>query len=215
MTVDRTEIDRILEFWFEDSAENSATFERLNPIWFLNADPTFDGRIKDQFESIIELVFEGHAAAHEDSPTGLLAMIIVLDQFPRNIYRGTPRAFKYDREALRLSLKMIDLKYYKDLSFVERTFTFMPLQHVENLGLQNFGVELTQGQRQVAGDDPILLAAADEALHYAILHRDIVKEFGRFPHRNPILGRESTEAEIAYLNSGPETFGQSPKDENN
>ena len=198
----------LLDFWFEDSIETSEAYEHRSGVWFANTDPNFDSEVKKRFESFIEPVFAGEASQYEESPRGILALIIILDQFPRNIYRGTPRAFQYDSEALRLSLKAIDREDFRSLSYVERLFMFMPLQHVEDMELQNYSVKMFGTLSDVVKDDPVLCQAAQNSLEYAILHRDIIQDYGRFPHRNAILNRTSTQEEIDYLNSGAENFGQ-------
>ena len=140
------------------------------------------------------------------TPPGRLALVVLLDQMPRNIHRGSPGAFAHDAEAAAHCVAGIDSGQDRSLHPVERIFLYMPLQHAEDRGLQRRSVEQFES----------LAAEADEAwrdyfaenVRYARLHHDIVERFGRFPHRNRILGRESTEEERRYLADGAPTFGQ-------
>ncbi len=203
------DVKKVLDFWFGDAIESSEAFEVRSEVWFKMADDTFDDTIRDLFEPYIEPVFAGEASHHEDSAQGILALILILDQFPRNVYRGTARAFAYDAQALRLTRKAIDKKMDQTLGYAQRLFLYLPLEHAEDLAPQQLSVQMYETFESLAGDDVILQNNAKEAVEYAQLHRDIIAEFGRFPHRNAIVNRESTPAEIAYLNSGAENFGQS------
>ncbi len=204
----KIDINKVLEFWFADNADSSEAFANRSEIWFGGADPEFDEKIKTQFGSYIEPVFSGEAAQHEESAYSMLALILILDQFPRNVYRGTARAFEFDGEALRLCRKAIGRQYDQHLHLAERIFMLLPLQHVEDEQLQDQSVQMFAQLIDAAGDDPVLRQAAESSLEFAKLHRDIVQTYGRFPHRNAILGRASTQREIDYLSSGAETFGQ-------
>ncbi len=205
----KIDINKVLDFWFADTIGSSAAFASRSEIWFGEADPEFDEQIETQFASCIEPVFAGEAAQHEESARSMLALILILDQFPRNVYRGTARAFQFDGEALRLCLKAISRQYSQQLHFAEQVFMFLPLQHAEDRQMQNQSVQMFAQLIAAAADDPVLLQAAESSLEFARLHRDIVHTYGRFPHRNAILGRASTQLEIDYLSSGAETFGQS------
>jgi len=137
----------------------------------------------------------------------ILARNIATDQFPHNVYRGHPKAFAFDHIALHITTAMIDNGMHEQLGFVERMFAYMPLQHAEDHGMLSLSVSMCVQLAQVA-DVPVFQAGALEAVEFAKLHQQIIEQFGRFPHRNEILARTSTPEEIAYLNSGAETFGQ-------
>ena len=196
----------ILAFWFAENALKPDGYSARRELWF-QVHEDFDLEIRTRFESQIS-----HAVAEcENSPTTdvqeSLARIIALDQFPRNCYRGTPKAFSFDSLALRMTQELINSGRHEQLVFPERIFAYMPLQHAECLETQNLSVKMF-GLLPELTDDPTFSAAALDSIAYAQLHKDIIEQFGRFPHRNEILGRESTAQEIAYLQSGAETFGQ-------
>jgi len=137
-----------------------------------------------------------------------LALVLVLDQFPRNIYRNTARAYHYDAAGLDLAVNIIDQGLNLNLHPIEQSFLFLPLQHSESIDDQTGAVQLYETlTTQSSGP---YLESAKNSLDYAKRHCDIIRRFGRFPHRNGILGRESTEAEIEFLASGGDTFGVVP-----
>ena len=202
------DVDTILEFWFGGSAESEEEFQRRMDMWFIN--PVLFDQAVQQFEPAIEFVANGHASDLESDPKGILALIITLDQFPRNIYRGTPQAFAYDNEALRLAKKVIDSGLDNSMAYLELLFAYMPLQHSEDPQVQNLSVKMFNLLVDVATTE-IQSESAKESVKYAEMHRDIIERFGRFPHRNEILGRESTAEELQFLADGAETFGQVKK----
>lgn len=205
----KIDVDEILDFWFADSAKSDDKFIRRMDVWFSNSD-SFDLAIKQRYESVVEVVASGRGRYLESDPRGILALIITLDQFPRNIYRGTARAFAYDSEALRLTRKVIDSGMDKSMGYLEKLFAYMPLQHSEDLNVQNLSVEMFKSKVESA-ETQVQSEKALESVQYAELHRDIIKQFGRFPHRNEILDRESTAEELKYLADGAENFGQVKK----
>jgi uncharacterized protein (DUF924 family) len=173
------EIRHILEFWFAPANK---------PRWF-KKDAAFDDAIRREFEGVHERAAAGRLAAWQNTPEGALALCLCLDQFPRNIYRGTPRAFASDAKARAVADWAVDRGF--DLHFErddERTFFYLPFEHSENLDDQHRAVELIRTRCR----DP-------ELVRYAVLHRDVIEKFGRFPHRNAILGRRTTPAEEEYL----------------
>ena len=199
----------VLDFWFADSVESRESYQKRRKLWFMSSE-SFDKEIRDRFESYLELAASSRGSQFEEQPKSILALIIILDQFPRNINRGTPQAFAYDSDALRLTLNAIDTGMHESLSFVERLFVYMPLQHAEDLEMQNLSVRMFELLIRVA-DNPIHRDGAEDSLVYTNLHKEIIEKFGRFPHRNEILDRPSTKAELEYLASGAVTFGQSKK----
>ena len=131
----------------------------------------------------------------------------MLDQFPRNIHRAREAAFAHDDQALRVARRGVAVGHLEALTTMEQAFLLMPFQHCEDLDCQREGLALFE--RMLAGAPAPWHAVAENVVNYARLHLELVERFGRFPHRNAILGRASTPAELEYLNSGAETFGQS------
>ena len=199
--------DDILAFWFADnSALTPQGYLARMDLWF-SVNEDFDNEIRDRFESQISTAVGMHEGELGSDTRENLARIIATDQFPRNVYRGTPQAFAYDHVALKMTHEMIDSGMHEQLGFVERIFAYMPLQHAECLETQLLSVKMFSLLSELA-DDPIFESGAQNSIEYAKLHKDIIEKFGRFPHRNEILSRTSTLEEIAYLQSGAETFGQ-------
>lgn len=199
----------LLDFWFADSQDSYESFLELRQTWF-TVSAEFDETIATRFEAMLVGALQGELADWERSSKSLLALIILNDQFPRNVFRGTPQAFAHDSEALRLALKMLDTKFDLTLSPLERMFAYMPFQHAEDFQIQQLSVKKF-GELVKLETDPAMKEHARESENYAILHHDIIERFGRFPHRNEILGRESTDEERNYLDAGAETFGQQAK----
>lgn len=167
----------ILHFWFHS----------LRPEqWFL-ADKALDQQISQQFLSVTEAASKGECYEWRYSTYGRLAEIIVLDQFSRNIWRDTPRAFQQDPMALVLAQEAIQSTEYKHLTSAEKQFLLMPYMHSESTMIQKEAVALFS---QI--DNP-------SAYKYAVLHKEIIDRFGRYPHRNKILGRVSTPEEERFL----------------
>lgn len=169
--------DQVLQFWF--SEENIPNHFKKSPA--------FDKQIEDRFLSIYQQAALGHLDNWEETARGALALILVLDQFPRNLFRNDPKAFATDGKAREVTYRAIEQGFDHELSDHERVFLYMPLMHSEILKEQEDGVRLYQELgRQVNID-------------YAIAHRDIIAKYGRFPHRNIVLGRPSTPEEKAFL----------------
>ena len=188
---------RILDFWFlpEDHAEHGDD----RPEWF-RKDAAFDASIREQFLPDIETALAGGFADWESDgdPRGALARIILLDQFTRNTFRDTPRAFAGDALALEAALSLVNSGRDKLLGQVQRSFVYLPFEHAEDLALQQRGVALNEA----LGRETHRKNTAE----WAIRHRDIIARFGRFPHRNQILGRESTPEEIEFLKTPGSSF---------
>jgi len=194
----------ILDFWFGDALADPAKAMQRMAFWFKSSRET-DRLIAERFAMIVETAGEG-LAGWEALPRACLALVIVLDQFPRNIHRGTPAAFEHDEEALAVARRGIAAGHLGALATVEQAFLLMPFQHREDLACQREGVALFEGMVREASQEWRTLAG--ENLKYARLHLDIIERFGRFPHRNAILGRASTAAETEYLETSTESFGQ-------
>lgn len=194
----------ILDFWFGE-IKDGLTVEDRNKFWFMpNAD--VDNTIRDKFEDLVRQAGSGKLKSWEGTPRGNLALIILLDQFTRNIYRGKPDAFKYDSIARRMCTEGIKNGTDKKLEIIERCFYYLPLEHSENLEDQDRCVKLFEELLVRVGKSKITLIK--NSLDYAVLHRSIIEEFGRFPHRNKILNRESTKQELDFLLKQGNKFGQ-------
>ena len=165
-----------------------------------------DRDLEARFGALTERALAGELAAWADSPRRRLALILLLDQLPRNIHRGTARAFAGDATACALAQEGLDQAADAALELIERLFFYMPLQHAESQDVQHDSVAAFR--RLAAESPPELADLFNGALDYAVRHRDIVLRFGRFPYRNAVLGRESTPEELAWLAKSGERFGQ-------
>ena len=193
----RPDINRVLDFWFSDVELDSPRVDSRMDRWFGDGDKVLNERIKDDFEVLVERASEGALDGWTDTPDGRLALIILLDQFRRHIYAGTAEALSHDRRALKISIEGTIAGHYKKLSAIQRMIFFMPLQRSESLKIQEKSVAIYTALADSVSTtlrETFLTAAS-----FAELRRDIVAEFGRFPHRNSILGREDTAAESAYM----------------
>ncbi len=178
----------ILDFWFAEGPD------QFRQAWFTK-DAAFDAEIAARFGALVAPAREGALDAWADTPEGALALLILLDQFPRNLFRGTPDAFASDPHAEALARRVV-VKQRLDLQLTptQRVFLYLPFEHAESLAAQDLSVALFEGLR----DEPAH-AAPGGTIAYAWAHRAVVARFGRFPHRNAVLGRVSTAAELAYL----------------
>lgn len=201
----KQEFASILDFWFGDAATSPEDLKRRNRMWF-RPGPEIDDGLRARFSHFLDDAPSVLAKGWENQARGRLALIVLFDQFPRNIYRGTARAFAFDDRALDLCVGGIDAGMDRALSYVERVFFYMPLQHAESLAMQERAVALYEG---LAGNAPAgQQRFLNNSLQYARQHRDLIARFGRFPHRNRVLGRAPTAGESAYLEGGGATFGQ-------
>ncbi len=171
--------DQILDFWFKE----------LTPQHWFGGGPALDDIIRERFGAQLESAKQGQADGWASSPRGRLALIILLDQFSRNIFRGKPEAFAADAKAQKLTLEGLDAGMDKPLMLSERLFFYMPLVHAENTQLQALSVEKFVALRE----------EAEKLLWYARKHESIVAQFGRFPHRNAIMRRPTTPEEESFL----------------
>ncbi len=182
-----TEAQRLLEFWFSDEAAVN---------WF-RADTTFDDSLRRRFSALANDAAEGHLDHWGQSPTTWLAMLLLLDQCPRNLYRHDPRAWAQDVKAQRVALSGISRGYDRQLSPVQRVFAYLSLEHAEDMGLQERSVALFEGLCAEVPEDQRQRFSI--FLDYARRHRKVIARFGRFPHRNAVLGRTNTPEEVRYL----------------
>lgn len=178
----------ILDFWFADGPDG---FRRA---WF-QRDDGFDAEIRARFGALVAPAREGALDGWAATPEGALALLILLDQFPRNLFRGSAEAFASDAHALSLAREVV-LRRRLDLALTptQRAFLYLPFEHAEDMAAQDLSVALFEGLR----DNPVA-AAPGGAIDYAWRHRAVIARYGRFPHRNAVLGRESTPAELIYL----------------
>jgi uncharacterized protein (DUF924 family) len=165
----------VLRFWFDEHPKD----------WFVK-NPAFDADILSRFLNLHESAAAGQLAHWADERRSCLALVIVLDQFPRNMFRGEARAFATDSLARAAARVILERGWDKQMTQPEQLFAYLPFEHSESLADQNLACELMKD-------------FGEEQLRYAVRHREIIERFGRFPHRNGLLGRENTAAEIEFL----------------
>lgn len=192
-------------FWFADALGDPARAKARMPWWF-GSDADTDRLITERYATVLQAAGAGALSSWEGEPRSCLALVIVLDQFPRNIHRAKPAAFAYDASALEITRRGLAAGHLQALATIEQAFFLMPFQHCEDLACQRESV--AHFERMVEGATPEWREVARGVLDYARLHLEIVERCGRFPHRNAILGRVSTAQEIDYLASTSESFGQ-------
>jgi uncharacterized protein (DUF924 family) len=182
----------VLDTWF--GAPDSAQFGHARKVWF-KKDVTFDALLNERFGALLEEALEGRLTSWAATPPGTLALIVLLDQFTRNCFRGTPRAFAGDDEALKLARTLVDTRDELTLPTIHhRVFVTMPFEHDEALASQREAVRLLQALFDETGDKDV-----EDSLDYALRHAEVIARFGRFPHRNVVLGRETTAEERTWL----------------
>ena len=199
------EYDDILAFWFGDIANGDVVDDSKRSMWF-NGTPELDQDITERFLTRYQQGLAGKLAHWQSEPKGSLALVVLLDQFPLNMFRRSARAFESEDAAVAACRHAIERHQDSELAFVERSFLYMPLMHAESADLQAASV---QHYTKLVEDAPEpLRETAKYTLSFAQGHHDIVAKFGRFPHRNTVLARESTAEEIAFLNENPASYGQ-------
>lgn len=169
----------IIDFWYSD---------RIKSQWFAST-PALDQEIYDQYGALWESAYLGNLDAWAKEVEGSLALVIVLDQFPLNMFRGQAKSFQSERKSVEIAQNTINQKFDQVIEKERLAFLYMPFMHSENLAEQDLSVKLFRG------------ANLEGNIKFAEHHRDIVRKFGRFPHRNAILGRVSTPEETEYLAS--------------
>lgn len=177
--------DGVLDFWFS---------ELVRPLWF-NSTQEFDDELREKFLETYQAALGGKLSDWEKTPLGALALVICLDQFPLNMFRGRVESFEGEIPSLHVAERAIEKGLDQQLEGVQKAFLYMPFMHSEDMAQQDRSVELFSK------------AELKDNLHWAKHHRGIVQRFGRFPHRNAILGRESTPEELVYLQSGEAFHG--------
>ena len=184
----------VLSFWFGEPG--SAEYLRPRDLWFTKSEAT-DRLIAERFRPVVDRALAGEHDDWAATPRGALALVVLLDQFTRNVFRGTPRAFAGDPRALAIATRLVDTSRDLTLAPVERWFVYMPLEHSERL-LDQY--ESVRQFERLAAD------GLDAPLDWARRHFEVVRRFGRFPHRNAILGRESTPEETEFLKQPGSAF---------
>jgi len=196
-------VDSILTYWFGTNPERAALAkDRADLWWSKNAES--DREIRQRFAGNVQLAAEGKLDAWLAEPRGRLAMIILTDQFPRSMYRDSPRAFAFDTKALEWSRDGVELGVDRSLRPIERVFFYLPLEHSERMADQERSVSALGELVPIVDVDQ--REVFEHYLNFAILHRDIIARFGRFPHRNKILGRPSTPEELYFLSQPGSAF---------
>lgn len=183
MPIELRRVDEVLDFWFDA--------DRPRVEWFRKS-AAFDADLRERFGATIEAALEGKLDAWSTTPPGALARLIVLDQFTRNAFRDTSRAFAGDTRAVAAAQDMVARRWDRELRPVQRQFVYLPFEHAEDLDCQREALRLFA---QLARDAPELSGLLD----WAQRHHAVIARFGRFPHRNDLLGRASTTEELAFL----------------
>lgn len=202
---DRARVSAVLELWFPKKEFGAPQIDARMDLWFSES-TELDARLRLEFIDDIKAASEQqlhHWAAEAESR---VALILLIDQFRRNIYRGMPKAFSHDRIALKLAVEGIVTKLDKQLSPVHRVFFYMPLQHAESLRVQKKSVQVFSNLADSVSET--LKQTFETFAQFAELHHDIIARFGRFPHRNAVLGRPNTPEEASYLSDDAPSFGQ-------
>jgi len=201
----------VRDFWFGQLPLSAGELDQRMRFWFgaeggSQLRTRRDEQIRARFGVVFEKAIAGGLASWADGPRRRLSLILVLDQFPRNMFRGSARAFAYDGQALGLTLSGMQSAADAALDVVERLFFYMPLQHAENSEAQE---ESVAAYRRLLSEVPAPLSGTFEgALRSAENHRQLIARFGRFPHRNAALARDNTPEEREWLLNGGESFGQ-------
>jgi uncharacterized protein (DUF924 family) len=191
-----TQISDVLDFWFTpESRPDEAHPDGRDAAFWFEPTPGFDDAVRQRFAAAWEQALEGRLDGWAATPEGALALTVLLDQLPRNMFRGQPQSFAADAKALAVARDAVGRGFDRQVPRAWRKFFYLPFEHAEDREMQARSVALFEALGEA------------EAARYAVLHREIIDRFGRFPHRNAILGRESTPEEAAWLAAGGETFG--------
>ena len=184
MIVNEDNINRVINFWFKECKPSD---------WF-KKDANFDLLIKNKFLKLVNLALNNKLTDWVNTKEGSLALIILLDQFTRNIFRGNAKSFSGDFHALKITLNCIEKKYLDNFDKNSRHFLLIPMMHSEDIAIQNKSLPLFKKYTN------------QKVYEFAIKHRDIISQFGRFPHRNKVLERKSTPKEIEFLKQPGSSF---------
>lgn len=195
----------ILGFWFGRATGDPAEASARESFWF-GASSEADSLIRERFASAVEAAARGELDSWMRVPRSALALVLLLDQFPRNLWRGTAKAFTHDAQVLRAAQEAVARGHLHNLAPLEQAFLVLPFQHSESIEDQRESIRLSSeiAQAAPAAWRPIL----ERYLQFAKQHFALIEQFGRFPHRNRVLGRAPTAEEVAYVSGGGASFGQ-------
>ena len=196
-------VETILRFWFGTATDDVEVAEECGKLWW-KKNPQADAGIRERFSAVLDAAANGQRDDWLQDASGRLALIILTDQFSRNMYRDTPRAFATDNLALSWCKDGLEAGADRSLRPIERVFFYVPLEHSESIENQNRCVALFTALAASASEAQRKLF--DGYVDYAVRHRDIIQRFGRFPHRNAILGRQSSAEELEFLQKPGSSF---------
>ena len=195
--------ESIISFWFGPEQDSQKISDQKSPLWWSKNDQ-IDMEIANRFKQLTSDISRNEYPQWQRTPLGLLASIICLDQFPRNIYRGEATAFSFDRQALAMANSMVSKQWDQQLPHVYSVFSYLPFEHSEALADQEKSLSLYAALRDKVSDDEREMF--EGFFQFAVKHYEIVERFGRFPHRNDILGRASTKEEQEFLSQPGSSF---------
>ena len=200
--------EAILSFWFGEAACNPEKAAAREGFWF-GSSPEADAQVRERFAAAIDAAATGELDRWGETARSALARVILLDQFPRNVWRGTARAFAHDPLALAAARAAVASGLLAQLAPIEQAFLILPYQHSESLDAQRTSLQLCE---EIARNAPTpWRALLDHYADFARQHLALIERFGRFPHRNATLGRTPTADELTYLERGGATFGQAAR----
>jgi uncharacterized protein (DUF924 family) len=200
--------ETILDYWFKGLDDHTTVDPEVPHVkrWF-SGDEATDREIRERFEEDHLRAARGEYKDWEDTPRGRLALVILLDQFSRNLYRGSPRAFATDPMALELCLRSMEDGFDEALALIERAFLYMPLMHAESADMQEKCTQQFANLVELAKErSPTNVGYFAYSHEFAVKHATIIQRFGRFPHRNAILGRTTTPEEAEFLRGPDSSF---------
>lgn len=195
--------ETICEFWFGTDQDDSDVIQQRSKLWW-SKNPDVDTEIKARFSSYLAKATNGELEGWKQTPLGILALILLTDQFSRNMYRDTAEAFAYDAIARTLCKQSLKEETDQSLRPIQRVFFYMPLEHSESLADQEHCIQLFQ--RLAAESAPRSKDRFERYIDFAVRHRNIIDRFGRFPHRNTLLNRASTPDELEFLKTPGSSF---------
>jgi uncharacterized protein (DUF924 family) len=190
------DVESILSFWLEPKPATEEQLKERGKLWF-GGGPDLDRQVKDRFGALLERARTGELDSWASEARSRLALIILLDQFSRNVYRGSPDAFAQDEKALELARTGLDANLFDGMDALDRLFVTLPFSHAEDLDAQKRAVRSCQAA--IFGAPPAWRKMLTDTVDFGRKHLDVIARFGRFPHRNATLGRASTKDEEAYL----------------
>ena len=197
------DVESILHYWFGGATDDAEIVREKSALWW-KQDSKVDAEIRRRFEMMLDAEIKNEFASWSSSPRGQLARVLLCDQFPRNMYRDSPRAFDYDERARKLAREALDAGQDKKLRPVERVFLYLPFEHSETVDDQTLSLRLYTALVEYVPETD--RPTYQKFLEFARKHKEIIDRFGRFPHRNAILGRQSTAAEAEFLKGPGSSF---------